>query len=52
MAGSDEDRGNSTGDGQAQIGYSVARRSGGRVTRCAVCTVNVEMRSAGFLVEL
>jgi hypothetical protein len=38
------------GDGQAQIGYSVAGRSGGQMTPCAVCTVHVEMRSAGFLV--
>jgi hypothetical protein len=37
-------------DSQAQIGYSVARRSRGRVTLCAVCTVHKEMRSAGFLV--
>jgi hypothetical protein len=28
-----------TGDGQAQVGYSVARRSRGWVTLCAVCTV-------------
>jgi hypothetical protein len=27
-------------DGQAQVGYSVARRSVGRVTPCAVCTVH------------
>jgi hypothetical protein len=39
------------GDGQAQVGYSVARRSGSRMTPYAICTVNVEMRSAGFLVE-
>jgi hypothetical protein len=39
------------GDGQALVGYSVAGRSGSRVTLCAVCTVHVEMRSAGFLVE-
>jgi hypothetical protein len=35
----------------AQVEYSVARRSGGWVTPCAVCTIHVEMRSAGFLVE-
>jgi hypothetical protein len=34
-----------------QVGYSVTGRSGGRVTPCVVCTVHVEMRSAGFLVE-
>jgi hypothetical protein len=34
-----------------QIEYSVAERSRGQVTLCAVCTVHVEMRSAGFLVE-
>jgi hypothetical protein len=35
----------------AQVGYSVTERSGGRVTPCAVCSVHVETRSAGFLVE-
>jgi hypothetical protein len=40
-----------TGDGQAQVGYSVAGRSGGRVTSCVVCTVHEEMGSVGFLVE-
>jgi hypothetical protein len=35
----------------AQIGYSVAGRSRGRVAPCAVCTGHVETRSAGFLVE-
>jgi hypothetical protein len=34
-----------------QVGYSVVRRSRGRVTPCAICTVYVETRSAGFLVE-
>jgi hypothetical protein len=34
-----------------QVGYSVAGRSRGRVPLCAVCTVHVEMRSVGFLVE-
>jgi hypothetical protein len=35
----------------AQVGYSVAGRSRGQVALCAVCTVHVETRSAGFLVE-
>jgi hypothetical protein len=35
----------------AQVRYSVAGRSTGRVTPCAVCTVHMEMRSAGFMVE-
>jgi hypothetical protein len=35
----------------AQVGYSVARRSSGRVTPCAICTMHVEMRSTSFLVE-
>jgi hypothetical protein len=35
----------------AQVGYSVAGRSRGPATPCVVCTVHVEMRSAGFLVE-
>jgi hypothetical protein len=35
----------------AQVGYSVAERSGGRVTPCAVCTVHVETMSADFSVE-
>jgi hypothetical protein len=34
-----------------QVGYSVARRSRGRVASCLVCTVHVETRSTGFLVE-
>jgi hypothetical protein len=34
-----------------QVGYSVAERSRCRVTLCAVCTVHVETRSAGFSVE-
>jgi hypothetical protein len=34
-----------------QVGYSVVGRSRGRVVSCAVCTVHVETRSAGFLVE-
>jgi hypothetical protein len=40
-----------TEDGQAQVGYSVAGRSGGQVTLCTVRTVHDEMRSVGFLVE-
>jgi hypothetical protein len=35
----------------AQVGYSVAGQSRGRVAPCAVCTVHMDMRSAGFLVE-
>jgi hypothetical protein len=35
----------------AQVEYSVAGRSRGRVTPCAVCTWHVETESAGFLVE-
>jgi hypothetical protein len=35
----------------AQVGYSVAGWSRGRVPPCAVCTWHVEIRSAGFLVE-
>jgi hypothetical protein len=40
-----------TGDDQSQVGYSVAERSGGRVTLCAFCTMHTETRSAGFLAE-
>jgi hypothetical protein len=35
----------------AQIGYSVAGRSRGRVTPCAICTWHVATRGAGFLIE-
>jgi hypothetical protein len=35
----------------AQVRYSVAGRSRGRVAPCAVCTWHVETWSAGFLVE-
>jgi hypothetical protein len=34
-----------------QVGYSVIGRSKGRVALCVVCTVHVEMRRSGFLVE-
>jgi hypothetical protein len=34
-----------------QVGYSVAGRSRGRVVLCAVCTVHMQTRSVGFLVE-
>jgi hypothetical protein len=39
-----------TGDSQAQVGYSVARRSRGQVMLCVVYTVHKEMRSSSFLV--
>jgi hypothetical protein len=35
----------------AQVRYSVAGRSRGRVAPCAVCNVHMEMRCTGFLVE-
>jgi hypothetical protein len=35
----------------AQVGYSLAVRSRGRVTLCAVCAMHVETRSVSFLVE-
>jgi hypothetical protein len=35
----------------AQAGYSVAGRSRGQVAPCAVCTVHMETRNTGFLVE-
>jgi hypothetical protein len=35
----------------AQVRYSVAGRLRGQVAPCAVCTVYVKTRSAGFLVE-
>jgi hypothetical protein len=38
-------------DNQAQVGYSVAEQSGGRVTPCAIRIVYVkETRSVGFLI--
>jgi hypothetical protein len=40
------------GDGQAQVRYSMAGRSRGRVTLCAVCIMQKETRSTCFLVEL
>jgi hypothetical protein len=39
-----------TGDGQAQVRYSVAERSRGQMTLCVVRIVHKETRSAGFLV--
>jgi hypothetical protein len=38
-------------DDQAQVRYSVAGQSGGRVTPCVIYTVHIETRRAGFLVE-
>jgi hypothetical protein len=38
-------------DGQAQVGYLMVGRMGGRVTLCAVDTVHKETRSTGFLVK-
>jgi hypothetical protein len=36
-------------DDQSQVGYTVVRRSGGRVTPCAFCIIHVEeTRSTGF----
>jgi hypothetical protein len=35
----------------AQVGYSVAGRLRGRVAPCAVYTVYMETRNAGFLIE-
>jgi hypothetical protein len=40
------------GDDQAQVGYSVVRRSGGWLTLCVIHIVHVEeTRSASFLVQ-
>jgi hypothetical protein len=40
-------------DDQAQVEYSVAGQSGGRVMPCAICIIHVEgMRSVGFLVAM
>jgi hypothetical protein len=54
MVDSDEDHGRSRRPSAENRGWS--HRSGtrwpdNRVTSCAVCTVHVETRSAGFLVE-
>jgi hypothetical protein len=38
-----------TGDGQAQVRYSVAGQSRGRVTLCAVCIMHKKTRSTDFL---
>jgi hypothetical protein len=35
----------------AQVGYSVAGQSRGRVAPCVIYTVHVEMRSTDFLIE-
>jgi hypothetical protein len=35
----------------AQIGYSVAGRSGGQVMSCAVCTLHIETKSVSLLIE-
>jgi hypothetical protein len=37
-------------NGQTQVGYSVDRRSGDRVTPNAICIVHIEMSSTGFLI--
>jgi hypothetical protein len=34
-----------------QVGYSVAGRSRGLVTPCAVCTVHEKTKSANFMIE-
>jgi hypothetical protein len=38
------------GDGQTQVGYSVAGRSRGWLMLCAVCTMHEDTRSTNFLV--
>jgi hypothetical protein len=35
----------------AQVGYSVAERSRGRMASCAVCIMQMETRSVSFLIE-
>jgi hypothetical protein len=35
----------------AQVGYSVVGRSRDQMTTCAVCTLHVETKSVGFLIE-
>jgi hypothetical protein len=58
MAGSDEDYGRSRRPGaedrgwSSTGGYSMAERSEGRVTLCAICTMHKETRRVSFLVEL
>jgi hypothetical protein len=39
-----------TGDGQAQVRYSVVGRSRGRVTLCAICTLHKETKSTCLFV--
>jgi hypothetical protein len=39
------------GDGETQVGYSVAGRLRGRMMLCVVCTMHEETRSVSFLVE-
>jgi hypothetical protein len=54
MTCSDEDRGRSRRPGAEDRGWSHrlgTRWPGGRVAPCAVCTMHVETRSTGFLVE-
>jgi hypothetical protein len=56
MTDSDEDRDRNRRPGaedrgwSSQVGYSVAGRSRGRVTLCALCIMHKETRSTGFLV--
>jgi hypothetical protein len=40
-----------TSDGQAQVEYSVAERSRGRMTLYAIYTMHIEMRNTNFLIE-
>jgi hypothetical protein len=39
------------GDGQTQVGYSMAERLGCRMTSCVIYIMHNETRSASFLVE-
>jgi hypothetical protein len=57
MVGNNEDRGRigdlvqRIRDDQAQVGYSMAGRSGGRMMPCAIHIVHMEeTRSVGFLI--
>jgi hypothetical protein len=50
MTDSDEDRDRSRRP-SAEVGFSVAGRSRGRVTLCAVCIMHKETRSTDFLVD-